>query len=248
MTAAIEAKNVDMVFNMRKDKILSLKEYLIKAAKRELHYEAFHALTDVSLTVERGDIYGLIGLNGSGKSTLLKIISGILQPTRGTVATEGLIAPLIELGAGFDMDMNARENVYLNGSILGYSKEYMEAHFDEIIDFAEVREFMDAPVKNFSSGMITRLGFAVATVTEPDILILDEVLSVGDAAFQKKSENRIREMIRRGVTVLFVSHAMGMVKSLCNKALWLDHGHMRMTGPAGEVCDAYLESLGLPVE
>lgn len=234
-----------MVFNMRKDKVLSLKEFVIKAIKRNLHYEEFHALSEVSITVEKGSVYGLIGLNGSGKSTLLKIISGILTPTKGTVRTEGPIAPLIELGAGFDVDMNARENVFLNGSILGYSKQYMEEHFDEIIDFAEVRDFIDTPVKNFSSGMITRLGFAIATMTKPDILILDEVLSVGDAAFQKKSKDRIHEMIDGGVTVLYVSHAMDTVKELCDKVVWLDHGRIHLIGTAPEVCDAYLSSLNL---
>jgi len=249
MDIAIEAKNIDMTFKLRKDRVIGLKEYVIKAAKRQLHYESFHALSDVSLTVEKGDIVGLIGLNGSGKSTLLKVISGILKPTGGTVDTKGLIAPLIELGAGFDMEMNARENVFLNGSILGYSKQYMEEHIERIIDFSEVRDFMDAPLKAFSSGMLTRLGFSIATVTEPDILILDEVLSVGDAAFQKKSEARIHEMIEGDhVTVLYVSHAMSTVKKICNKALWLDHGSTRMIGDATAVCDAYLESLGITDE
>ena len=194
MANAVEVKNVTMEFNMSKEKVDSIKEYFIKLVKRELHFEQFLALKDVSVTIEQGDVFGIVGLNGSGKSTLLKVISGILKPTKGTVKTVGTISPMIELGAGFDMDLTARENIFLNGSVLGYSKQMMEEKFDEILEFSELQPFVDVAVKNYSSGMVSRLAFAIATIGTPDILIVDEVLSVGDFRFQQKCEQRIHNM------------------------------------------------------
>jgi len=228
-----------MEFNMSKEKVDSIKEYFIKLVKRELHFEQFLALKDVSVTIEQGDVFGIVGLNGSGKSTLLKVISGILKPTKGTVKTVGTISPMIELGAGFDMDLTARENIFLNGSVLGYSKQMMEEKFDEILEFSELQPFVDVAVKNYSSGMVARLAFAIATITKPDILIVDEILAVGDFLFQKKCEKRIREMMDRGTTVIIVSHTIEQIERLCKHVLWLEHGNMKMLGDTKTVCDAY---------
>ena len=237
MANAVEVKNVTMEFNMSKEKVDSIKEYFIKLVKRELHFEQFLALKDVSVTIEQGDVFGIVGLNGSGKSTLLKVISGILKPTKGTVKTVGTISPMIELGAGFDMDLTARENIFLNGSVLGYSKQMMEEKFDEILEFSELQPFVD--VKNYSSGMVARLAFAIATITKPDILIVDEILAVGDFLFQQKCEKRIREMMDRGTTVIIVSHTIEQIERLCKHVLWLEHGNMKMLGDTKTVCDAY---------
>ena len=239
MANAVEVKNVTMEFNMSKEKVDSIKEYFIKLVKRELHFEQFLALKDVSVTIEQGDVFGIVGLNGSGKSTLLKVISGILKPTKGTVKTVGTISPMIELGAGFDMDLTARENIFLNGSVLGYSKQMMEEKFDEILEFSELQPFVDVAVKNYSSGMVARLAFAIATITNPDILILDEILAVGDFLFQQKCEKRIREMMDRGTTVIIVSHTIEQIERLCKHVLWLEHGNMKMLGDTKTVCDAY---------
>lgn len=239
MANAVEVKNVTMEFNMSKEKVDSIKEYFIKLVKRELHFEQFLALKDVSVTVEQGDVFGIVGLNGSGKSTLLKVISGILKPTKGTVKTVGTISPMIELGAGFDMDLTARENIFLNGSVLGYSKQMMEEKFDEILEFSELQPFVDVAVKNYSSGMVARLAFAIATITKPDILIVDEILAVGDFLFQQKCEKRIREMMDRGTTVIIVSHTIEQIERLCKHVLWLEHGNMKMLGDTKTVCDAY---------
>lgn len=239
MANAVEVKNVTMEFNMSKEKVDSIKEYFIKLVKRELHFEQFLALKDVSVTIEQGDVFGIVGLNGSGKSTLLKVISGILKPTKGTVKTIGTISPMIELGAGFDMDLTARENIFLNGSVLGYSKQMMEEKFDEILEFSELQPFVDVAVKNYSSGMVARLAFAIATITKPDILIVDEILAVGDFLFQKKCEKRIREMMDRGTTVIIVSHTIEQIERLCKHVLWLEHGNMKMLGDTKTVCDAY---------
>ena len=224
---------------MSKEKVDSIKEYFIKLVKRELHFEQFLALKDVSVTIEQGDVFGIVGLNGSGKSTLLKVISGILKPTKGTVKTIGTISPMIELGAGFDMDLTARENIFLNGSVLGYSKQMMEEKFDEILEFSELQPFVDVAVKNYSSGMVARLAFAIATITKPDILIVDEILAVGDFLFQQKCEKRIREMMDRGTTVIIVSHTIEQIERLCKHVLWLEHGNMKMLGDTKTVCDAY---------
>lgn len=240
----IEVKNVTMRFNMSKERVDSLKEYVIKFAKHQLKYEEFIALNDVSLSIKKGEVVGIVGLNGSGKSTLLKVISGILRPSNGSAAIVGSISPLIELGAGFDYDLTARENVFLNGSVLGFSKKTMTEKMDEIIDFAELRDFMDVAIKNFSSGMVARLGFSIATITRPDILIVDEILAVGDFLFQQKCEKRISEMMSGGTTVIIVSHSIGQIERLCNRVIWLDKGNVIMDGPTQEVCDLYKEKAG----
>ena len=230
MPYAVEVKDVSMHFNMNKDKIDNLKEYCIKLFKKQLFYEDFTALQDISFQIEAGDVFGIIGLNGSGKSTLLKIISGILKPTTGSVKVTGTIAPLIELGAGLDADLAARENVFLNGSVLGFSREFMREKFDEIIEFSELEEFVDVPIKNFSSGMVARIGFAVATIVKPDILICDEILSVGDYRFQEKCERRIQQLMSDGTTVILVSHSIQQVERMCNHILWLERGRMKAIG------------------
>lgn len=235
----IYVEHVSMRFNLSSEKFDSFKEYVIKSLKKQVSYDEFWALKDVSFEVKRGDSFGLIGLNGSGKSTMLKTIAGVLKPTKGTVTVGGNIAPLIELGAGFDMDLTARENVFLNGALLGYNRAQMEAQYEDIVEFSELRDFMDVPVKNFSSGMVSRLAFAIATIGIPDILIVDEVLSVGDFRFQEKCEARIQNMKDQGTTILFVSHSIEQVKKICNKVVWLDHGVLKMFGDAQEICSIY---------
>ena len=237
--AIIEVENVSMRFNLSKEKHESLKEYFLAMMKGRLQFDEFYALHDVSLTVEPGDFYGLVGVNGSGKSTLLKVISGVYKPSQGRVKVNGTIAPLIELGAGFDMDLTARENIYLNGTVLGYTPKYIDSKFDEIVEFSELRDFLDVPLKNYSSGMVARIAFAIATITKPDILIADEILSVGDFLFQQKCEQRMQELMSGGTTVILVSHSIEQVERMCNKVAWLDHGHLRMNGPTAEVCAAY---------
>ena len=233
---AVEVKDVTMIFNMASESLTNLKEYFIKLAKHELFFEEFRALKHISFDVHRGEVVGLVGTNGSGKSTMLKIIAGVLEPSEGEVKVHGNIAPLIELGAGFDPELTARENIYLNGALLGYTKEFIDASFDEIIEFAELKDFL----KNFSSGMVARIAFAIATITEPDILIVDETLSVGDVFFQQKCERRIQHFIESGdVTVLFVSHSMEQVERICQRAVWIEKGDLRMDGPVDEVCKAY---------
>ena len=227
-------------FNLASQKVDNLKEYAIKMLKHELMFQEFFALQDVSLKVKKGEAWGLIGTNGSGKSTLLKTISGILKPYKGTITKHGSIAPLIELGAGFDGNLTARENIFLNGMVLGHSRKFMEEHFEEIVDFANIRKFLDSPIKNYSSGMKARLGFSVATVVNPDILVVDEVLEVGDYNFRRRCNERMRQMLAGGTTLLFVSHNIQTVKGLCDHAIWLDKGVMRMSGESGPVCDAYL--------
>ncbi len=239
MENAIEVKNVSMFFRMTTQKISSLKEFAIKKLKRQVQYKNFVALDDVSFTVARGEVVGLIGLNGSGKSTTLKIVSGIIKPSRGEVSVNGTISPLIELGAGFDFDLTARENVYLNGSVLGFSHREMEAKMQDIIEFSELEEFMDVPIKNFSSGMVARLGFSIATNVVPEILIVDEVLAVGDFLFQQKCEQRINELMSGGTTVLIVSHAIDQIERLCDRVVWLEHGRVKMIGATAEVCAEY---------
>ena len=240
---AVEVKNVTARFNMASEKIDNLKEYFIKLVKRELMFEEFLALKDVSFCVKKGESWGIIGINGSGKSTLLKVICGILKPYRGRVIVNGTIAPLIELGAGFDGDLTARENIYLNGAVLGHDEQFMKEHFDEIVEFAELENFLDMPIKNFSSGMAARLGFAIATVVKPDILICDEVLAVGDYAFQRKCEKRMKKMREEGTTLLYVSHSMESVRKICDNALWLEKGKVKGCGTVREVARAYLNSL-----
>ena len=244
MSTVVKVDDVSMMFNLSSEKIDSIKEYFVKAIRHELHYQEFWALKNVSFELEKGDSIGIIGLNGSGKSTLLKVVSGILKPTKGKVETTGYIAPLIELGAGFDANLSARENIYLNGAILGYDRAYMNERFDEIIEFAELQDFVDTAVKNFSSGMVARLGFAIATMNIPDILIIDEILAVGDYKFQEKSFSRMKKMIDSGATVVFVSHSIEQVKEICKKALWLEHGNVKMLGDAQTVCDCYMNEIG----
>lgn len=235
----IDVKQVSMHFNLMIERVDSIKEYLLKLFKGKLLYNDFVALNEVSFSVQKGEIVGLIGLNGAGKSTLLKIIAGVLKPTSGSVTTKGSIAPLIEVGAGFDPELTARENVYLNGAILGHTKAFMNKKFDKIIEFAELQNFVDVPVKNFSSGMYARLGFSIATVVQPDILIVDEVLSVGDYRFQEKCEKRINKMIKQGVTIILVSHSIDVIKRLCTKVVWLDHGQIKDIGAIDKVCKEY---------
>ena len=238
----VTVDNVSMKFNLSSEKFDSFKEYVIKSIKRQVSYDAFMALQGVSFEVMRGDSVGLVGLNGSGKSTMLKVIAGVLKPTEGKVAVNGTIAPLIELGAGFDMDLTARENVFLNGALLGYNRARMEEQYPDIVEFSELAEFMDVPVKNFSSGMVSRLAFAIATIGTPDILIVDEVLSVGDFHFQEKCEARIQNMRDHGTTILFVSHSLEQVKKICNKMAWLEKGHLKMFGNTEDICDIYAQS------
>lgn len=238
----IEVENVSMRFNLYKEKVDSIKEYFIKLAKGTLHYEEFWALRDISFSLGKGDSLGLVGRNGSGKSTLLKLLAGVMKATSGSVRVGGSVAPLIELGAGFDMDLTAKENIYLNGAVLGYSKKEMDGHFNKIVEFSELEEFLDVPVKNFSSGMFARLGFSIATVGVPDVLIVDEILAVGDFKFQEKCQDRIQNMLKGGTTLLFVSHSAEQVMELCTKALWLDGGKMKMFGEVSHVCEAYANS------
>ncbi len=241
MEEIIKVSNVTMEFNLSREKVDSAKEYFIKLAKRQLRYESFFALKDVSFSVNKGDRVGVLGLNGAGKSTLMKVIAGVFKPSGGTVEKKGVIAPMIELGAGFDKQYTGAENIYLYGAVLGHSRKFMEEKFNEIVEFSELEEFIDVPLKNYSSGMRARLGFAIATVVKPDILILDEVLSVGDAKFKKKSEKKLLEMMDRGVTVIFVSHNLPQVKRICNKAMILEKGEMVTFGDIDEVVKQYEE-------
>ncbi len=237
--ALIDLRGVEMHFNMSRERLDSLKEYALRLAKGRLLYEDFTALAGIDLAVRRGDVLGVVGLNGSGKSTLLKIVSGILRPTRGTVRVEGTVAPLIELGAGFDLELTARENIFLNGAVLGHSKREMRARFEEIVEFSGMRGFLDVPMKNYSTGMVARIAFSVATCVRPDILLVDEILSVGDHQFVKKCEERIAGMMAEGTTVFLVSHDLAEVRRLCTRAIWLERGRIRAEGPADAVCAAY---------
>lgn len=235
----IEVSNVTMRFNLAKEKTDSIKEYFLKMISGKLHFNEFFALKNVSFQINRGDAVALIGKNGSGKSTMLKILAGVMYPTNGKVAVHGSVAPLIELGAGFDMELTARENIYLNGAILGHNRQFMDQHMQEIITFSELESFIDVPLKNYSSGMVARLGFAIATIIRADILIVDEVLAVGDFKFQEKCKAKIAELLSDGATLLFVSHSAEQVKQLCTKAIWLDHGQMMAYGDTGKICDLY---------
>ena len=246
----IDVQNVSMRFNLGIEKNNSLKQMAVdlfsKSAreKRKMHKKEneFWALQDVSFKVEKGQVVGFVGSNGAGKSTLLKVVAGVMKPTKGKVLVGGNICPMIELGAGFDLDLNARENIYLNGAVMGYSKDFIDSKYQEIVDFSELDDFLEVPVRNFSSGMIARLAFSVATIVEPEILIVDEILSVGDLNFQKKSENKMRSLISGGTTVLYVSHSIESIKSLCDKVVWLEHGKVIQVGTAEKVCAAYYES------
>lgn len=236
---AIKVNDVSIRFNLSSEKTDNLKEYVIKLLKKEIKYDEFWALRDISFELKKGERLGILGLNGAGKSTLLKIIAGVYKPTVGTVEKHGKIAPMLELGAGFDMQYTGAENIFLYGSVLGFSREFLEEKYDEIVEFSELNKFIDVPLKNYSSGMRARLGFSIATVVEPEILILDEVLSVGDAKFRKKSERRVMEMFDKGVTVLFVSHSLEQVQRLCDKAMILEHGQMIAYGDTAKVSKIY---------
>ena len=239
----VDVDHVTIRFNLSNQKVDNLKEYLIKLMKRELMFQEFLAVQDVSFQVRAGEAWGLIGVNGSGKSTMLKAISGIIKPYKGNIRVAGSVAPLIELGAGFDPECTARENIFLNGCVLGHTEKFMQEHFNEIVDFAEIGQFLDSPLKNFSSGMNARLGFSIATMVKPDILIVDEILSVGDLKFRQKCMKRMEQLLGGGTTLLFVSHNIEEVKRLCDHVIWLDKGHARMQGPAEEVCKSYIEEM-----
>lgn len=235
----VDVNDVSIMFRLYRENVDNLKEFMIKKIKRQNSYDEFWALSNVDFHVQRGEAVALVGKNGSGKSTLLKTIAGVLKPTKGSVEIKGTVAPMIELGAGFDMDLTATENVYLNGAILGYPREMLDENMEKIIEFSELRDFMDVPIKNFSSGMFARLGFAVATIYTPDILIVDEILSVGDWQFQEKCHRRIQEMLEQGTTLLFVSHSMDQVRQVCNRAILLEHGHMIMDDDVEKVCSYF---------
>ncbi|WP_102411418.1 ATP-binding cassette domain-containing protein [Beduinella massiliensis] len=239
MEKIIEVKDVSMRFRMANDHIGSIKEYLVQMLRGKLQYNEFEALKHVSFDMNRGEVVGLIGHNGAGKSTMLKVISGILKPSEGSVTVRGNIAPMLELGSGFDMDMSGRENIFLNGAILGYSEEFLKSKYDEIVSFSEIGQFIDVPLRNYSSGMIARLAFSIATVVVPEVLIVDEVLSVGDADFQEKSYRRMMELMSGGTTVLFVSHSLPQIRRMCNRVLWIEHGQVRMFGKTKQICDEY---------
>ena len=230
-------------FNLASQKIDNLKEYVIKMIKKELMFQEFFAVKNVSFQVRQGEAWGLIGANGSGKSTMLKAISGILKPYQGSITVDGSVAPLIELGAGFDPELTARENIFLNGCVLGHTEKFMKEHFEEIVDFADIHKFLDAPIKNYSSGMRARLGFSIATMVKPDILIVDEVLAVGDYKFRQKCEARMKDLLAGGTTLLYVSHSIDEVRRLCDHAIWLDKGISRMQGDVKTVCDAYMAEM-----
>ncbi len=235
----IKVENVSMRFNLAEEKTDTMKEYFLKMIKGKLHFTEFYALKNVSFTIHRGESVALIGRNGSGKSTMLKVIAGVLTASQGTVSVSGSIAPLIELGAGFDMDLTARENIYLNGAVMGHNRKFMDENFQEILEFSELQDFIDVPLKNYSSGMVARLGFAIATQVQADILVVDEILAVGDFKFQQKCKERMKHLMGKGTTVLFVSHNDAQVKEICKRAIWLNHGEVMADGPAAEVCDKY---------
>ncbi len=240
----VKADHLSMHFNMATEKVDSLRDYLTKLTSKKLFYNDFIAVKDVSFEVKKGEVFGIVGTNGSGKSTLLKMIAGVLKPTYGTITTKGTIAPLIELGAGFDIQLTGKENIFLNGAIMGYSQEFMEEQYQNIVDFSEIGEFLEMPLKNYSSGMVARIAFAIATSVQPDILLADEILSVGDFKFQEKCENRIRDLMEHGTTVLIVSHSFDTIEQLCDRAIWINKGNQVMLGETQEVVEAYRNSQG----
>ena len=235
----VSVKNISLKFKMEQSRANSLKEFCVRWLKRDLKSEDFWALTDVSFDVEKGDVIGIIGHNGAGKSTLLKVISGIMKPTKGTIEAHGNIVPMLELGSGFDMELSGRENIYLNGAILGYSEEFLNEKYDEIVTFSELGNFIEAPLRTYSSGMLARLAFSVACIVEPEILIVDEILSVGDADFQEKSRARMMDLMTGGTTVFFVSHSLKQIREMCNKVVWLEHGKIQAIGKTEEICNMY---------
>ena len=236
----IKAENLTLCYRMSNDRINSIKEYMVAILKRKVKHTNFYALNDVSFEIHKGEVVGIVGNNGAGKSTLLKVIAGILRPTNGKVILNGNVAPMLELGSGFDPDLTGRENIFLNGSILGYSEEFLKSKFDEIVEFSELGDFINVPVRNYSSGMMMRLAFSVASMVSPDILILDEIMAVGDASFQEKSRARMMEMMSCGTTVLLVSHSIEQIRQLCDRVIWLDHGKLMAVGETQEICDQYV--------
>lgn len=239
MDSIITVENVSMHFRMDKNRTTSLKEWVVSFLKGKQQYEEFHALENVTFDVKRGEIFGVIGRNGAGKSTLLKVVSGIYKPTSGKAVSAGRIAPMLELGSGFDQELSGHDNIFLNGAILGFTEDFLKQKYDEIVAFSELGEFIHQPIKTYSSGMMMRLAFSVATIVEPEILIVDEILAVGDASFQQKSRARMLELMQGGTTVLFVSHSMDQIREMCDRVLWLDHGTVKMIGETQQVCDAY---------
>lgn len=235
----IRANDISMRYLMTYDRIQSIKEYIVQMLRGKIKYEEFWALKNVSFEVERGEVVGIIGHNGAGKSTLLKVISGILKPTGGELEVHGNVVPMLELGSGFDHDLTGRENIFLNGSILGYSEKYLKEKYEQIVEFSELGKFIDVPIRNYSSGMLMRLAFSIATVVQPEILIVDEILAVGDAAFQEKSKARMLELMGGGTTVLFVSHSLEQIREMCDRVIWLEHGQIKAIGATKEICDAY---------
>ncbi len=241
----VKAENVSMCYRMMKDRVKSIKEYTVQLLKGKMKYEEFLALDDVSFEVKKGEVMGIIGKNGAGKSTLLKVISGILKPTGGKIELHGNVVPMLELGSGFDFDLSGRENIFLNGAILGYDEKFLKDKFDEILEFSELEEFIDIPIRNYSSGMVMRLAFSVASLVNPEIMIVDEILAVGDSAFQEKSKNKMLELMSGGTTVLFTSHSIEQIKELCDRVIWLDHGKIMDMGKTDEVCGKYEEFINL---
>lgn len=238
----ISVNNVSMVFSMAGDRSYSLKEYFVKGLKGKNTKKEFRALNNVSFTVKKGEVVGLIGHNGAGKSTMLKVISGIMTPTVGSVTVRGNIVPMLELGSGFDFDLTGRENIFLNGAILGYSEQYLNEKYDEIVEFSGLNDFLEVPLRNYSSGMVMRLAFSIATIVVPDILIVDEILSVGDADFQRKSFKKMMDLMSGGTTVIFVSHMIEQIENLCNRVIWLEHGEIRSVGKSNFVSEMYKNS------
>lgn len=244
----IEVKDVSMRFNLGIEKNFSLKQFFVdifKSKKKKKKKEEFWALKNLDFDIKEGEVIGFVGSNGAGKSTLLKIVAGVMKPTKGKVNVYGNICPMIELGAGFDPDLTARENIYLNGAVMGYNEDLLNQKFQEIVDFSELQDFLDVPVKNFSSGMVARLAFSIATIVDPEILIVDEILSVGDIAFQAKSENKMKSMIGGGTTVLYVSHSIDSIKNLCDRVVWIEHGVVQMIGKTDKVLEKYLNFMGI---
>ena len=239
----ITVNHLSLCYRMASDRVTSLKEYAVRLLRGKLNYTEFWALKDVSFSVKEGEVLGIVGHNGAGKSTLLKVISGILKPTKGSVSISGSVVPMLELGSGFDMELTGRENIFLNGAILGYSEAFLKSKYDQIVAFSELNEFMEVPLRNYSSGMVMRLAFSIASVVSPDVLIVDEILAVGDAAFQEKSKARMLELMGGGTTVLFVSHSLEQVRQVCDRVLWLEHGTMRGIGPTDEMCNLYEQSM-----
>ena len=239
----IQVNNITVRYKIANDRVSSLKEFVIKKIKKSITEKEFLALDNVSFTVKKGDVVGVVGRNGAGKSTLLKVVSGIQKPASGNIVLNGRVVPMLELGAGFDMELSGKENVYLNGAVLGYSKEFLDEKYNDILEFSELGDFINMPVRNYSSGMVARLAFSIASMVNPEILIVDEVLSVGDENFQRKSKNRMIELMSGGSTVLFVSHNIKQIEEICNKAVWLEHGKVVMTGPSDVVCEEYKKSL-----